>query len=420
MLTELDQAIDAHAEDAFEFLEALIAAQSVVGSEQRALEVFAARLEALDFAIDRLPFPEGQLDDPRAGVSQPHGRPEPRYQVLGSTPGDGPLALLLNGHIDVVPAETPERWATPPFAPSRRDGRMYGRGAADMKGGFAMGVLALTALRDVAPDLFARKRLGFIAVIEEECTGNGALHAASTGVLAPEVVLLEPTDLEIMTGGVGVLWVDVEVFGASAHAQTAHRSANAVELGMRIVQAIRDWSAELTVLEPDPELGADDGPYNLNLGKVESGDWNSTVPTSATFGLRVGFPRGWSPDRAETEVRAVIHAVAANDPDFPREPRVRASGLRAEGHSIDSDHALVEAISAAHEDAHGSRPATFSLGSTTDARTYLNHFDVPAVCYGAVAHDMHGIDESVELQSIVDGARTLARFLITRFGEEAA
>jgi acetylornithine deacetylase len=99
---------------------------------------------------------------------------------------------------------------------------------------------------------------------------------------------------------------------------------------------------------------------------------------------------------------------------------VRASGLRAEGYSIDSDHALVEAISAAHEDAHGSRPATFSLGSTTDARTYLNHFDVPAVCYGAVAHDMHGIDESVELQSIVDGARTLARFLITRFGEEAA
>ena len=61
-------------------------------------------------------------------------------------------------------------------------------------------------------------------------------------------------------------------------------------------------------------------------------------------------------------------------------------------------------------------PAIFTLGSTTDARTYLNDFGIPAVCFGAIGHNLHGIDESVELQSIVDAARTLARFLLMRFG----
>ena len=72
----------------------------------------------------------------------------------------------------------------------------------------------------------------------------------------------------------------------------------------------------------------------------------------------------------------------------------------------------------AWEQAHGAAPRTFSMGSTTDARTYLNDFGVPALCFGAVAHDIHGVDESVELASIVDGARTLARFLRTRFSAE--
>ena len=73
-------------------------------------------------------------------------------------------------------------------------------------------------------------------------------------------------------------------------------------------------------------------------------------------------------------------------------------------------------MSAAHEAAHGVPPPAFTLGSTTDARAYLNDFDIPALCYGPIAYNMHGIDESVELQSIVDAARTLARFILMRFG----
>lgn len=298
---------------------------------------------------------------------------------------------------------------------------MYGRGAADMKGGFAIGALALRALRDVAPDLFKNQRLGVLAVIEEECSGNGTLRSiAEQGVTAPEVVLLEPTDLGLMVGGIGVMWVDIRVVASSGHAQQADTSANAVDLGIRIVEGLRLWAAGARRSAPEPSMAPEENPYNINLGKVHSGDWTSTAPSSAVFSVRVGYPRAWTPNEAEAEIRSAIEAIASVDVDFAERPVVTLTGFRAQGYLLDRDSVLSADLAAAHLDAHGASPLAFTLGSTTDARTYLNDFGIPAVCFGAVAHDMHGIDESVELQSIVDAARTLARFLLMRFLPDGA
>lgn len=419
MTEALDRAVHTHAPRAFDFLEELVSANSVVGWEQEALDVFTREVESVGLVAERLTFPNGPTGDSRAGVAQSGVHlSEDRFQVVARTPGEGELTLLLNGHIDVVPASTPELWTSPPFEPARRDGRMYGRGTADMKGGFAIGTLALRALRDTHPRLFSSRRLGFLAVVEEECTGNGALRAATEhGVVAPEVVLLEPTDLGLMVGGVGVLWLDIHVVAFAAHAHAANAHVNAVDLGMRVVAALRAWSDRVNDSEPEPSMSAGASAYNVNLGKVQAGDWTSSSPASATLGVRVGFPRAWTVEQAEEEVRRVIEVAATNDPDFPRQPRVEPSGLRAPGYLLDVDSRLVTDLTAAHQQAHGATPETFTLGSTTDARTYLNHLGVPAVCFGAVAHDMHGIDESVELQSIIDAARTLARFLLMRFDD---
>lgn len=421
MTAALDRAVQENADRAFQFLEELVSASSVVGSEQQALDVFVREIESIGLLVKELPFSNAPDTDPRAGVTQTGADlSDGRFQVLASTPGEGELTLLLNGHIDVVPASTPELWTSPPFQPERRNDRMYGRGAADMKSGFAIGTLALRALRATHSDLFARKKLGFLAVIEEECTGNGALRAVTEhGVIAPEVVLLEPTDLGLMVGGVGVLWLDIHVVASAAHAYEAHAHVNAVDLGMRLVAALRQWADRLNTSEPEPSMAAGASAYNVNLGKVQSGDWTSSSPASGTLSVRVGFPRAWTIEQAEEEVRRVIETAVAGDHDFPHQPDVEPSGLRAPGYLLDVDSILVKDLSAAHEEAHGVPPATFTLGSTTDARTYLNHFGVPAVCFGAIAYDMHGIDESVDLQSIVDAARTLARFLLMRFGEGA-
>ena len=418
----LDRAVEEGAEHAFDFLSALVSAPSVVGSEQQALEIFGREMKSIGFVTTRLPFSNDRVTDPRAGVTPVSApRSDDRFQMLAATPGEGELTLLLNGHMDVVPANTPELWTTPPFEPQRRDGRMYGRGTADMKSGFAIGALALRALQQVRPGLFQNRRLGFLAVVEEECTGNGTLQSLSEhGVTAREVVLLEPTDLGLMLGGVGVLWVDLTVVASSSHAHESHAHANAVDLGMRLVAALRQWSAEVGASEPEPSMAEGASAYNVNLGQVHSGDWTSSSPALAVLGVRVGFPREWTAEKAEAAVRNLVAETVAGDADFPVQPRIECSGLRARGYLLDAESRLVRDLSAAHLDAHGVRPETFSLGSTTDARTYLNDFGIPAVCFGAVTQNMHGIDEYVELRSIVDGARTLARFLLMRFSEEQA
>ena len=422
MQTGLDQAITAHAETAFAFLTALVRVPSTVGREQPAMEVFAREAASLGLTVSQLPFPNDPLGDPRAGVTQSAALLTPgRFQVLAATPGTGDLRLLLNGHMDVVPADSPELWATPPFEPTRRNGRMYGRGTADMKSGFAVGMLALRALRDVAPDLFARHRLGFLAVVEEECTGNGTLHAiAHHGVTAAEVVVLEPTDLGLLLGGVGVLWVNIRISTRSGHAQTADTRSNAIDLGMRLVGALREWAANLMQTDPESGLASNQSPYAVNLGRVQSGDWVSSVPSSADFSLRIGYPRTWSPARAEAEVRQAIARFAAANPDAPVPPHVTLAGLRAQGYLQDANAPLIRDLAAAHQAAHGSLPARYMVGSTTDARFYVNDFGVPAVCFGAIGHDLHGIDESVDLQSILDAARTLARFILLRFRPDGA
>lgn len=416
MRNDLDRAIAAHAEAAFDFVARLVRQASVVGAEQSALDVFAQEAVALGLTVRRLPFSNDPVQDARAGVTPPAEILTPgRYQILATTPGDHDLHLLLNGHMDVVPAQAPELWTSPPFQPERRNGRLYGRGAGDMKSGFGVGMLALRALRDVAPDLFARRGLGFLAVVEEECTGNGTLRSlADHGIRAPEVVVLEPTGLGLLVGGVGVLWADIAVTSPAGHGYEASAQGNAIELGMRLVARLRQWSQELARTSPESSMPQGGNPYNLNLGRVNAGDWNSTAPAQAAFGVRIGYPCSWTPDEAERELRKVV-ADFATETRFPMPPRVTLSGFRAKGYLLDESSPLLRDLGAAHRDAHGTIPSVFSIGSTTDARIYLNDFAIPAICYGATACDMHGVDESVDLASIVDAARTLARFILKRF-----
>jgi acetylornithine deacetylase len=385
------------------------------------MEVFADEATAIGLAVERLPFASGPLTDPRAGVAPLSEQfSDSRYQVVAKTPGDGDLLLLLNGHMDVVPAESPHLWTSPPFEPVRRNGRMCGRGAGDMKSGFAVGMLALRALRDVNPDLFAERRLGFLAVVEEECTGNGTLRSITEDrVVADEVVVLEPTNLGMMLGGVGVLWIEIEVFASAGHAYNSDAYQSAIEIGMRIVDRLRAWSVEIAAAEPEAALRSNQTPYSLNLGKIEAGDWISSVPAQATFGVRVGFPRSWTADKAEAAVREVV-ADFSSSAGLQIPPRVTSTGFRARGYLLGNNHDFARDFATAHQQAHGSAPPMYMLPSTTDARTYLNDFNVPALCFGATAHNIHGVDESVELQSIVDAARTLARFLLIRFGGSEA
>jgi acetylornithine deacetylase len=410
--SEVDSAIAAEAASAHEFLGRLVAADSTVGREAAAQEIVAAELTARGFDVESLPVPETTAAGAPAGVAQ--ASYSGRTNVAGWLNRGASPSLLLNGHVDVVPADA-GLWLTDPFQPLTIDGWLTGRGAGDMKGGFAMGLLAIAGLRRARPDALAGE-LGFVSVIEEECTGNGTLAAANAGVLADAVVVLEPTDLGLLLGGVGILWIEITLDGVPAHAEAADRAVNPVHSIPVILDALRDFEQQMRESFPDPALASVASPYNVNVGTVRSGDWPSSVPGRAVLGVRVGFPRAWSPAEAFERVTAAIMAGAIADPWLIMHPPVvRETGFRAEGFLLERDHPLAEAMAAAHVAAHGEQPRRTVLGATMDARYYLNQFGRPALGYGPVVRNIHAADEAVELASIERGARTLARFIAAYF-----
>ena len=409
----LDENVEDLADEAFAFLERLVAASSTVGQEQLAQEIVADELTSLGFDVSCPAVPEQVTGHPLAGVGQTSYAA--RNNVLGRLNGLGP-GLVINGHIDVVPANR-SGWRTEPFRPVRSNGWLMGRGAGDMKGGFAMAMLALRALAGSVPEALERP-IAFVSVIEEECTGNGTLATVLDGIGGRAAILPEPSDLGLLLSGVGVLWVDIEVRGAGGHAHAADRLATPVNALMHLTSSLDELGQQLSRDYPDDQLADVVQPYTVNVGRVECGDWRSSVASTGRLGVRVGFPRGWSPDEALALVNGFVEKALvdfAGDLVVTTEP----TGFRAEGYSLDPGHELVQLVSDCHEDAHGSRPRAFGLGSTTDARYYINLLGTPALCYGPVARDIHGANEAVLLQSIVDGARTLGR-VIASFDDRTA
>jgi acetylornithine deacetylase len=408
----VDAAIEAGADAAFEFLERLVREPSTVGHEAGAQEIVAAELDRLGFAVSQVPIPPETAAATPGGVAQRSY--DGRGDVLGRlNPGAGP-SLLLNGHIDVVPAEGPG-WSGEPFTPRTANGWMTGRGTGDMKGGFAMGTLALGALRTAMPTALTGE-LSFLSVIEEECTGNGTLAAGQAGVLGDAVVLLEPTSLDLLLGGVGILWVEISLEGVPAHAESADRAVNPVRFVPLMLRALADFAIELSAAADDPAFSEVASPYNVNVGTVTAGDWPSSVPARARLGVRIGFPRNRTPEEILERVRDAVLVAAAQDPWLAEHPpSVREAGYRAEGYLLAPGHPLARAMSDAHCWAHRACPRDLVIGSTTDARYYLNQFGRPALAYGPRARNIHAADEAVELASIVGGARSLARFIARYF-----
>jgi acetylornithine deacetylase len=405
----VDRAIDDATDRALEFLQRLVAERSVLGNEAGAQRVVAGELRRLGLDIRELAVPDDIGDRPGAGVPQ---LPYPGRPVVIGERGSGARSLLLNGHVDVVPPGDAALWPADPFEPRVVDGWLHGRGAGDMKAGFAMALLAVEALLEAAPEAIAG-RLSFVSVIEEECTGNGTLAAAEAGVVADAVFLPEPTNLELLLEGIGILWVELTVEGRSAHAHLPQEGANAIALALPLVEALREVEAEINA-------GSDQPRHALNIGTFHAGDWQSSVPGKARLGVRVGFPEGWPVAEAQSRVSEAIARAAAADPWLEAHPpTLRFNGFRAEGYSLSREHALVRTLSAAHAEVLHEQPAIAAGTATTDARYYLNNFRIPALCYGPRVVNIHGIDEAVEVASIVTGARVLARF-IARFFEDSA
>lgn len=401
------------------FLADLVRCASLLGAEGPAQERMARAFADLGLEVDRFTINESALKGLR-GWSPSLASYEGRENVVGihrprAVKG---RSLILNGHIDVVPEGPAELWTDPPFEPVVRDGWMYGRGAGDMKAGIAAYVMAFKALKSLGVQPAAPVYLQ--SVVEEECTGNGAFACLHRGYTANAAVIPEPFDHTLMTAQVGVLWVRVETTGRPAHVLDTGAGLNAIEAAYRIVGHLKALEAAWN--HPDgrhPSYAAHKHPYNFNLGRIEGGEWTSSVPTRCRADLRIGFPPGRAADAVSAEVERAVLDAARTDPTLAGiGVRVEFRGFQAEGCTVDPAEPMMAALGRAHEAVRGEPARTLAATCTTDVRSFVLYGNIPATCYGPKAERIHGIDERVSMDSVADVTAVLALFMAEWCGLE--
>jgi acetylornithine deacetylase len=259
--------------DAVGLLAELVRVRSLLGAEEPAQQLVEERLRDLGFAVESVvPDPERLAERPDSGI--PLMSYEGRRSLVGTIGGDSGRSLVLNGHVDVVSAEPLDRWTKEPFGAELADGRMYGRGSCDMKGGVAAMLLGVEAALAEGP---LPGRLVYQSVIEEECGGNGALAAVLAGPRTDAVLIAEPTNGGMDLVAVGVVWARITLEADSRHASNADRGSNPIEAAYPVIQALHGLEAELNA-DPEPEVAELEQPYLLNVGALHGGDWPSMTP----------------------------------------------------------------------------------------------------------------------------------------------
>jgi acetylornithine deacetylase len=327
-------------------------------------------------------------------------------------------SLIVQGHVDVVPPGPLDMWSTPPFEPVVRDGWMYGRGAGDMKAGVSAAVFALDALRHAGVQPAATVYLQ--SVVEEESTGNGALMAHLRGYKADAALIPEPGREMLTRANVGVLWFEVEVRGYPVHVAYMGSGVNAIDAVYRVIGALRvlekRWNDKA---RNDPLFGDSEHPLNLNIGRIEGGDWASSVPAWCRIECRIAMLPGIKAEAAAREIEDEIARFTRNDSFFANNPpKITWNGFYAEGYKLEPGSDAEAVLSRAHEIVMGRSLETSLASAYLDARVYTLYDCIPALNYGCFAENYHGFDERVNLASLERTTEVIAFFIAEWCGVE--
>ncbi len=399
--------IERREDEIIETVAELVRRPSPLGEEAEAQAYVADHLRTTGLDVDVWDLDEALKDLPNAGDSGVPfaGRPN----VAGVLPGSGNgRSLILNGHIDVVSPEPVSAWSYDPWQATIVGDRMYGRGAHDMKSGDALNLMLPRLLRELGIQLGGD--LIIQSVIEEECTGNGALDA-SRRYQADACVVTEPSGGQFTHAHVGVLWFRIGIAGESAHAAVAWKGVNAITKSIPIMQALQALDARLNE-QTHPAFAGIPHPINLNVGVIHGGDWPSTVPGACELHCRLSFYPGQTVDETRREIESAIAGAIAGDPWFVQHPPILTwDGFQSAGSTVSMDEPSVQLLNTWHQRVFGA-PMELRAGTGTNDMRYFNFAGIPAGCYGAGGANAHAADEWLDLRSLVPAAKVLGAFML--------
>lgn len=313
--------------------------------------------------------------------------------------GSGP-GLLLLGHTDVVPIG--DNWTVPPFGGEVRDGRLLGRGSADMKGGLAACVVALSALRRAGVTLTGPVELA--ALIDEEETGKGIRAYLANGDRSgfAGCIVAEPTDLQTIIAARGDSYLEITVIGRAAHSGNPGDGLNAIYGAAAVVRELERWHGEL-----GRQRHALVGAPTWSVGQISGGTGTSTVPAECVITADRRLLPGEAGSTVLADTARRIEALRLAD---------RGLGVAVDmtmqmpGFETPADHRLVVMAEQAVRDAGGPALPLGGWTAACDGGFVARDAGVPVVVLGpgSVAEQAHRADESVSLEDLLVAARVYA------------
>lgn len=404
--------VDRKAGEIVAFLQALVREASLPGQESGAQSLMAERLGAMGLIVDAWDHAADVTGHPAAAELPPISHLSGRTNLVGRLPGaGGGPSLLLNGHVDVVPAEPLAAWTTDPWGGEVRDGRLYGRGACDMKGGVVAMTMALDCI--LSAGFRPRGDVLIASVIDEEIGGHGTLGMLLRGYRADAAVVTEPTELEIHTAQRGSLLFRIRVVGLSAHAGYKGEGVSAVEKAMYIYQVCMQAEAERRAGVRHPHFARYENPTPISIGVFHGGAWMATVPDAAEMEGVIGILPGEDPAAVRRWFEEYLAASSAKDPWLAEHPPLvewLRTSLPAE---TPADHQAVAALHGAVKRALGEEPVLSAFPAGCDMRLLTGVGSIPTMIFGPGSlRRAHTHDEFVPIEEVMAATRALAGLIL--------
>jgi len=413
IIEKLQQEAEKRQDELFGLLERLVAFPTVsppARNTEEAQRFIAGQLEACGF--------ETELWDVYPG--------DPNVTALRrGTESGAYMSLLLNGHVDVAEVGDDREWRHDPFRLVLEDGRAYGRGCADMKGGLAALLFAVRLLAEAGVEL--KGDLLFQSVIGEEAGEAGTRACAERGCRADFAVVADTSGMAVQgQGGVITGWVTVEspvtwhdgMRRRLIHAGGGEFGASAIEKMAKLIGALQELERHWAVTKRYPGFPA--GASTINPAVIEGGRNAAFIADRCALWITVHFYPGEDHEAVAAEVEQFLLRAAEADPWLRRHPPAFRWGgrsmLEERGEifpSLEPDpaHPGYRALVAGHAKTLGAPPETGMSPSVTDAG-WLGRAGIPTVIYGpGRLEHAHAVNESVALRELVDYAKVMIGFI---------
>jgi len=411
--------IDAKQKDIAAFLQDIIKIPSVnvTGKEKKCQEFIGSKFNELGLKVDMWEPNWEEVKKHPAYVPVEEWYSEykgfkNRPIVVGVHKGSGKgRSLLFNGHIDVVSPGLVGDWTKDPWSGELENGRIYGRGTADMKAGVVAMISALEAVLETGITLKGDVILE--SVLDEESGGNGTIACLQRGYKADAGIFTEPSELEIVIAHTGHQMFKIEVEGKASHIGFKDEGVDAILKAQKIMEKVYEWEqarCKIGLQHPLYKRWSHGG-CAVVIGECQGGEYiTSTARKCVLKGLYQTLPGEDVKGKLNNELKEVVNCCNYLDPWLRKHPaKFTPFGMWYEGAEISSDNPIVTTLSKAFYEVLQKNPIFTGMPTGCDMRIYTNRGDTPSFIFGPGSiRCAHSVDEYVKVEELIKATKVLA------------